>query len=80
MPNRGAISDILNHQAYVAILPTDFTTPLYYNEHELRLLVGTNLYQVSIDRHREWMNLWKKARSWLATVFADEGWENGFTW
>ncbi|PVF96460.1 SET domain-containing protein [Serendipita vermifera] len=75
-----AISSILKHDAYIATLPTDLITPLYYNEKEVRLLLGTNLYQVVIDRRQEWINLWKKAHNWLSTVFENKAWENGFTW
>ncbi|GJJ14922.1 hypothetical protein Clacol_009192 [Clathrus columnatus] len=71
---------ILNHLPYLNTLPSisELRTSLHFNETELNLLRGSNLYGATLDRKKDWEAEWTEARQYMSTFHRD--WHDAFTW
>lgn len=69
---------ILKHQPYIDTLPSELSTPLFWTDHEVNLLEGTNLYGAIQDRRTAWQDSWRRARLWVHSVRSE--WAQGFSW
>jgi hypothetical protein len=70
----------LAHFPYLSVLPsTDkLRTSLYFTPSELDAFKGTNIYQATIDREREWRQEWGFCRSIMTDSMSE--WAKEFTW
>ena len=59
---------LLKHQAYIDTLPADLLTPLFFTGPEFELLLGTNLYNATIERKANWLDWWRGALDYLKGV------------
>ncbi|KAG9087507.1 hypothetical protein FRC06_002512 [Ceratobasidium sp. 370] len=71
---------MLRHRPYVNMLPppSKLLTPLYFNESELDMLKGSNLYPATLQRREEWQTEWKQCSEGLSS--ADPELASAFTW
>lgn len=77
----GDMVNSFNHLPYLNTLPSVkvLRTPLHFNEPELELLRGTNLYGATLDRRNEWEAEWAQARQCI-TAFRHDWHDDEFTW
>lgn len=62
------MANILQHHAYVRILPESFGTPLEYFPAELTLLEGTSLFNGTVQRLKSTAIAAQRAATWIKTT------------
>lgn len=72
------VQEAFNYLPYIALLPRESLSPIYFSPEELELLRGTNLYLAVRDRHAQWQQEWKRSKEWLELV--NIKWAEQFTW
>ncbi|KAG9057536.1 hypothetical protein FS842_006066 [Serendipita sp. 407] len=63
--DRSLAIESLVHGPYVAILPREILTPIFFSEQEFELLRGTNLYLSTLERKEGWRHSWKRCQTWI---------------
>lgn len=73
-------SSVLQHYPYISTLPASnqLRTALHFTESELEAFKGSNIYQATIDRRREWRSEWQQCQSLIASQNVE--WGRAFTW
>ena len=71
---------LFDHLPYLQTLPTPdaLRSPLHFNQDELLLLRGTNLYGATLDRRKARELEWERCRRYAATIRSV--WKDRFTW
>ncbi|KAG9122158.1 hypothetical protein FRC07_001592 [Ceratobasidium sp. 392] len=59
-------------------LPSKLLTPLYFNQQELDMLEGSNLYPATVQRRQEWQTEWRQSSEGLLPI--DEELTAAYTW
>ncbi|KXN92314.1 Ribosomal N-lysine methyltransferase set10 [Leucoagaricus sp. SymC.cos] len=70
----------LEHYPYLDTLPPSdsLRTPLHFTEKELEAFKGSNVYQATIDRRREWNEEWRRCQS--VVIHRNRDWGSALTW